>query len=116
MVFVSAAGVAVTVSTTVVAADPASTLTTEYVSRRANGSIQGDPWRKKGRDEAKQKSDDTAKSAGVEVLRRMVTEGESARNTRGGLRMRMRERGGELELVIRMRTKERAREEGFSST
>ncbi len=95
IVFVSAAGVAVMVSMTVVSADPASTLTTEYVSRRANGSIQGDPRRKKGRDEPKQKNDNNAKSAGGEALRRIVTEGESARNTRGGLKMRMRERGEE---------------------
>ncbi len=67
------------VSRTVVAADPESTLTTEYVSLLTNGPIQGDPRRKNGRDEPKQKSDDTAKSVGVEVLRRMAKEGERTR-------------------------------------
>lgn len=88
IVFVSGAGVAVTVSIIVDAiglvvvddADPPSTGTTEYVALLTRGSNQAcSPWmRKNGSDEPKQKSDDATKSVEVEVLRRMMRNGEES--------------------------------------
>lgn len=81
IVFVSGAGVAVTVSTIVDAiglvvdvADPPSTGTTEYVALPIRGSNQAcsPRIRKNGSDEPKQKSDDATKSVEVEVLTRMM--------------------------------------------
>jgi hypothetical protein len=56
----------------VAAAGPPSTGTTEYVALRTSGSSLTALRGRNGSDELRQKSADTANSAGVEVLRRIM--------------------------------------------
>jgi hypothetical protein len=70
IVFVAGAGISVTVSTLV--AGPPSTGTTEYVALLTSGSNQTAFRAKNGNDEPNEKSEEIAKSVGVDVLSRML--------------------------------------------